>query len=71
MSLTQILDQLPAFTVAERQLLVRRAIELDEPVLSADDEELITTRLADHRRDPASAVSLEAMKVSLRSGFVK
>jgi hypothetical protein len=71
MSLAQILDQLPGFTVAERQLLVRRAIELDEPGLSADDEDLITARLADHRCDPASAVSLEDMKASLRSGFGK
>jgi len=68
MSLAQILDELPAFTVAERQLLVRRAIELDDPVLSAGDEELVTARLKDHRRDPSSALSLEAMVASLRSG---
>lgn len=69
MSLAQILDQLPALTVAERRLLVCRAIELDEPVTAAEDEELITTRLADHLRDTASVVSLEVMKASFRSGF--
>lgn len=67
MSLAQILDELPAFTVAERQLLVRRAIELDEPELSAEDEDLIASRLEDHHRDPSSAVSLEDMKAALSS----
>ena len=71
MSLAQILDQLPALTFTERQLLVRRAIELDEPIMSTDDKELITIRLDDHRRDPASAVSQDVMKESLRSGFRK
>ena len=69
MSLARILDELPAFTVAERQLLVRRAIEIDETVLSAEDEQLVTTRLEDHRRDPSTAVSLKAMKAALRSDF--
>lgn len=71
MSLTQILEELPAFTVAERQLLVRRAIELDDPGFSTEDEKLISDRLEDHRHDPSTAVSLEAMKASIRSGFVK
>lgn len=69
MSLAQILDQLPAFTVAERQLLVRRAIELDGPFWSAEDEMLVTTRLHEHLCDPSTAVSLEAMKATLRSDF--
>lgn len=71
MSLAQILDELPAFTVAERQLLVRRAMELDDPALSAEDEKLVAARLEGHRRDPSTAVSLEAMKASIRSGFGK
>ena len=69
MSLAQILDELPAFTVAERQLLMCRVIELDDPVLSAEDEQLVITRLEDHRRDPSTAVSLKAMKAALRSDF--
>lgn len=71
MSLAQILEELPAFTVAERQLLVRRAIELDEPVFSEEDGKLISSRLEDHRRDPSRVVSLEDMKASLRSEFGK
>ena len=38
MSLTQILEALPSFTFEERQLLIRRLIELDDPPLSEADE---------------------------------
>mgnify|MGYP003549220220 CR=1 FL=1 len=69
MSLAQILEELPAFTVAERQLLVRRAIELDDTVLPAEDEKLVTARLEAHQSDPSTAVSLEVMKASLRAGL--
>jgi hypothetical protein len=70
-SLAQILEEPPAFSVAERQLLIRRAIEIDEPLLSPDDEALISSRLEAHRRDPSSAVSFDEMKRSLRSRFMK
>lgn len=69
MSLAQVLEELPAFTVAERQLLVRRAIEIDDTVLPAEDEKLVTARLNAHHSDPSTAVSLEAMKASLRAGL--
>ena len=71
MNLTQILDELPTFTLAERQLLVRRAIELDEQEISPEDEALVVTRLAAHRRDPSTAVSFEAITTSLRSRLRK
>ena len=71
MSLAQILEELPAFSVAERQLLIRRALEIDEPNLSPEDEKLIGTRLEDHSRDPSSSVSFDDMKSSLRSRFAK
>lgn len=70
-SLAEILEELPAFSVAERQLLIRRAMEIDEPALSPGDEALISSRLDDHRRDPSSAVSFDEMKSSLRSRFPK
>lgn len=69
MSLTEVLAELPAFTVAERHLLVRRAMELDEPSLGPADEELVKSRLADHERDPSTAVPFEAMKEKLRNAF--
>jgi hypothetical protein len=71
MSLAQILEELPAFSVAERQLLIRRVLEIDEPGLSPQDETLIASRLEDHRRDPSSAVTFDAMKGSIRSRFAK
>jgi putative addiction module component (TIGR02574 family) len=67
MSLSQVLEQLPAFTFEERQLLVRRVIELDDPLLSAVDEALIESRLAGHHSNPTSSVPLETVKERLRS----
>ena len=71
MSFTEVLAELPALTVSERQLLVRRALDLDEPALSGKDEALVEKRLEDHRRNPGSAVPLEEMKTRLRSRFAK
>ena len=71
MSLDRVLEELPAFSVAERQLLIRRALEIDEPSLAPEEEKLIASRLEDHRRDPSSVVSFDEMKRSLRSRFVK
>jgi hypothetical protein len=69
MSFSDVLAELPALTLAQRQLLIRRAIELDEPELSPADEALVEQRLADHRRDPASAVPLDEMKARVRARF--
>ncbi len=71
MSLNEVLAELPALTVAERQMLVRRTLDLDEPGLSQEDESLVQSRLAEHHRDPASAVPLNEMKNRLRSRFTK
>ena len=67
MSFAEVLAELPALSVAERQMLVRRALDLDEPALSAAPEALVERRLDDHRRNPASAVSLEEMKARVRA----
>ena len=67
MSLSQILDALPAFTFEERQLLVRRVIELDDPPLSEAEETLVESRLADHHLNPTSSLPLEVLKKRLRS----
>ena len=66
MSFKEVLACLPDLTLSERQTLIRRALELDEPGLSAEDEALVEKRLTDHRRDPASAVSATEMKRRLR-----
>ena len=67
MSFTQVLEELPALTVEQRQLVIRRAIELEDLPLSTDDETLIESRLAAHRKNPASSIPLDEMKRRLRS----
>jgi putative addiction module component (TIGR02574 family) len=71
MSFAEVLQELPTLTLSERQLLVRRALDLDDPALSPADEALVEKRLAAHRQNPASAVPLETMKSRLRSRFKK
>jgi len=67
MSLSQVFEALPAFTFEERQLLIRRMIELDDPPLSDADASLVESRLAAHRLDPTSSLPLETLKERLRS----
>jgi uncharacterized protein Smg (DUF494 family) len=71
MSFTEVLQELPALTFEQRQLLVRRALELDDPPLNDADMSLVDSRLAALREDPTTAVSLEEMKSRLRSRYNK
>lgn len=67
MSLSQVLEALPDFTFEERQILIRRVIEIDDPPLSESDEVLVESRLAAHRSNPTSSLPLETLKERLRS----
>jgi hypothetical protein len=67
MSFTEVLEELPAMSFEQRQLLIRRALELDEPSLSDADESLVESRLTALKDAPASAVGLDEMKSRLRS----
>jgi hypothetical protein len=67
MSFNEVIAELPHFTFEERQILIRRALELDDPSLSPADEKLVEARLADHRNDPASSVTLAELKNRLLS----
>ena len=69
MSFNEVLAELPSLSVDQRQLLVRRALELDDAPLSIEDEALVEKRLAEHRENPASSVSREEMNARLRSRF--
>ncbi len=71
MSFNEVLAELPLLTVPQRQLLVRRAVELDDQELAPEDEAVVEKRLAEHRRDPKSAVPLEVMERRVRSRFAK
>jgi len=67
MSFSQILEELPGFTFEDRQLLIRRVIELDDAPLSEAEENLVESRLAAHHSDPTSSLPLETLKERLRS----
>ena len=70
MSFAEVMEQLPSLTLQQRQVLVRRALELDDSPLSLADEVLVENRLAAHRQNPASSVPLETMNTSLRAQFI-
>jgi hypothetical protein len=67
MSFNEVIAELPRLTFEERQILIRRALELDDPALSATDETLVEQRLAEHNSDPGSSVKLDEIKTRLRS----
>ena len=67
MSFNEVIAELQRLTFEERQILIRRALQLDDPALSAADEELMEARLAAHHADPSSSVSLDEVKSRLRS----
>ena len=69
MSFNEVIAELPRLTFKERQILIRRALELDDPPLSRADEELVEARLPEHHSDPGSSIPLDAMKRRVRSRF--
>jgi putative addiction module component (TIGR02574 family) len=62
MSLTEILAVIPKLSFAERQELVRRAIEVEDDELTADEKLILEKRLEDFRRDPNSGIPAEQLK---------
>jgi len=71
MSFEQLLEELPALSFEQRQALIRRAVELDEPAFSAEDEAELEKRVADHRQNPETAISGEEIIARLRARFPK
>jgi len=69
MSFAEVLQELSALTFEQRQEIVRRAVELDDPPLSEADEALAELRLAALRDAPESGVPLEEMKARLRARY--
>jgi hypothetical protein len=61
MSLTEVMNELSLLTTEERQLVISRALELDEPPFTAEDELLIESRRAAHRAQPETAVPFDEM----------
>ena len=71
MSFAEVLQELPALTVEQRQLLIRRALEMDDPSLAPEEEALVEARLAALRQKPDSAVPFEEMEARVRGRFTK
>lgn len=69
MSFSDVLAELPALSLGERQMVIRRALELDDSVLSQEDEALVEERLAAYRANPEQAVNLAEMKDRIRKRF--
>ena len=67
MSFNEVIAELPHLTFEERQILISRALELNDPPLSLTDEQLVEARLAEHHADPSSSVPLAELKHRLRS----
>lgn len=67
MGLSQVLEELPSFSFEERQLLVRRVIELDDFPVSEADHALVESRLAAHHANPKTSLPLDKLKERLLS----
>ena len=67
MSLAEVLEELRGLTFEQRQIAIRRALELDDPRLSEADELTVEARLAAHHANPDSSVPLDEMKARVRS----
>jgi hypothetical protein len=59
MSLAEMLDQIPKLSFAERQELIRCAIEVDDAGLSSEEEAILAKRLQDFHPDEKSGIPLE------------
>lgn len=71
MTFEAVLQGLPRLTFAQRQMLIGRAIELDEALADGADSEAAEKRLRELRKNPALAVSLEKMEARVRRRFEK
>ena len=69
MSFAQVIEELPRFTVVERQELLRNVLERDDEGLSDSELALVDQRLAAYQADPAKAVAAETMAKRVRTRF--
>jgi hypothetical protein len=60
MSFNEVIAELPRLTFEERQILIRRVLELDDPPLSAAAEELVENRLAEHHSLPLPVLTSDS-----------
>jgi hypothetical protein len=60
-SLTEILAEIPKLSFAERQELVRRAIEVEDEELTPEEKAILDERLEDFRRNAESGIPAERL----------
>ncbi len=65
MSLTEILAEIPKLSFAERQELVRRAIEVEDADVTPEEKAILDERLDDFRRNPNSGVPADQLKAEI------
>jgi putative addiction module component (TIGR02574 family) len=65
MSLTEILAEIPKLSFAERQELVRRAIEVEDQDLTTEEKAILDERLEEFRRDPNSGISAQQLQAEV------
>jgi putative addiction module component (TIGR02574 family) len=65
MSLTEILSEMPKLSFAERQELVRRAIEVEDADLTPEEKAILDERLDDFRHNPNSGVPADQLKAEV------
>ena len=66
MSFTQVLEELPTLSVKQRQILIRRALELEDGPVTPEEESLVETRLEAHCKNPSSSLPLNEFKKRIR-----
>jgi hypothetical protein len=69
MSFAQVLEELPRFSVAERQELLRNVLELEEDGLSEPELALVEQRFAAYQADSSRAVPAGIMSERVRKRF--
>ena len=69
MSFAQVLEELPRFSVAERQELLRNVLELEEDGLSEPELALVEQRFAAYQADSSRAVPAGIMAERVRKRF--
>jgi putative addiction module component (TIGR02574 family) len=62
MSLTEILAEIPKLSFAERQELVRRAIEVEDQEVTAEEKAILDQRITDFRQNPNPGIPAEQLK---------
>ena len=67
MSVNEIIDELSHLTFEERQLVIAKALELDDYPLSPSEEALIEERIAQYHQDPSAVIDLDELKRRLLS----